>query len=728
MFKYRFFEFFKKEVKLLTIQFDNSKFLIGGFFTESSLINIYSKIDKKLSSNKDDLKEIDWSLFPYIFKNDIKLLKEIFSDLKVIIIPNFESIISYIHIFKLISENQQTFNIPTLDNILIYSTEPIIQFAQSYLDEFYSSFNSLLINYARNYSTKNLIYITNNDISKFLNKIIPLNYNEKINYLVPLNSNSNNLITTISPLEKYLHFELCSNGYELGSSNILFHFYNKKILIITKSSLFQTRYPKKFDLITTINIDYLLIFPDAINESKEPKHEYENNFQLFLENLYKITKKGFKGIHGFPYVLILSDIFFMMELCDVFRFKIIKTMKIIYFSSSVEAILKYSNISLGFINEKLVDKIYDFKLPFSYNELTKDNSFVIYNDVIQFKEEFIKYNNTNVKTNNIDNNSFNKSSAYNLLHQQIPFCFIANKFSIFSKDSQNTIDFFMNNYDPKNDKIIVISNNSSTSSNTFNGIVEKINKIHHNANVKQINTDIFIFDYRLNNKQYLDIITQLNPKNILDNQSKDKYIEINLNSSNLVYTNCYLLSKEPKGILSKINNNQVLNINITNEQLRYNITLDNNENKNKKLRKKKNNEENDEDNEEVANVDHTEEILGKYLEINEMEMTEFLRKEDCIEMTILNKIKGTMTEVKIFNYLKESDEFNIIIDNRKSKSSKKMSEDDFGNNMIIEVEGDDKDKNTISENDNEKLPYIEINSDDCDDSLFLNTLLNNIFI
>ena len=281
MFKYKFYEFFNNENKILTIQFENSKFLIGEFFTESSLINLCSSINKKIKENTNLIDTMNWSFFPFINisgeNNDIENIKEIFNDLKVIIIPNLKSIIGYILIYKLIIENEQIFNInkETLNKIMIYSTEPIIQFAQCYLVEFYSAFNSLLINYSikrsnsneNDFLNKKIDFINNNDRENFLNHIISINYNEKINYLVPLSSNSNSLLNsdeTSSIIEKYISFELCSNEYELGSSNILFHYYNKEIYIMTKSSCYNDRYPLKFDSNSPKNCDFLLVFPDVV--------------------------------------------------------------------------------------------------------------------------------------------------------------------------------------------------------------------------------------------------------------------------------------------------------------------------------------------------------------------------------------------------------------------------------------------------------------------------------
>ena len=185
MFKYKFYEFFNKENEVLTIQFENTKFLIGEFFSESTLINLCRFMNDKIKENKDFHKIVDWSFFPFNINlnenNDIKYIKEIFCDLKVIIIPNFWSIIGYILIYKIILEKEMIFQInkETLNKIMIYSTEPIIQFAQSYLSEFYASFNSILINYTiknndaneNDVFDKKMIFINNSDIDNFLNHI-----------------------------------------------------------------------------------------------------------------------------------------------------------------------------------------------------------------------------------------------------------------------------------------------------------------------------------------------------------------------------------------------------------------------------------------------------------------------------------------------------------------------------------------------------------------------------
>ena len=762
MFKYKFYEFFNKENQVLTIQFENSKFLIGEFFTESSIINICKSINDKLKEDNDFGNKIDWSFFPFNINlgknNDIQYIKEIFTNLKVIIIPNFWSIIGYILIYKLIIEKEEIFQInkETLNKIMIYSTEPIIQFAQCYLNEFYSSFNSTLINYTiKNNNTneneflnKKINLINNNDIDNFLNHIISINYKEKINYLVPLSSNLNSLLNsqeTSSLIEKYISFELCSNGYELGSCNI------------------------KIDYDSPKNCDFLLVFPEVINKNNNGLYNYEDNFKRLMETLIKSNNyesMDINSIHYYPYTLILTYPFFMLEFCDVFKYKL-KVAKTVYFSKAVKSLFKYSDASLGFLNNKLVNKIFEFKMPFSIDELQKEKNLIIYNDVIEFQNQLINMINNNIRDdanmNNIAlNNLYNFGNetdseikqlfVKNLIDKNFPFCFISHFFNLYNSNSKEIINFFMNNYDNKYDKIIIVSNGSDFSDEIYLEIQKKLN-------LNGVIFENYVLDYRLNNDNLNILIKEINPKFQLNNEIKDEYKEINLLCNEtyidkyLSYKNSYLLSNNSKGVLNQIRNNTELNLDFSKEQLRYNIIVDskknNNiingpENKSKKGRKKKGNDNKEENNmnieeedEEVyveyypASVEESEDILGKYLEMNDMEITEYLKNENSIEITIYNKNKKTYTELKINNYFQENKE---VLENEKenkkgrgskSKSSKKSkSKEKLDKPMEIEeVKTNNKESGAI-----DNFPSIDISSEDTDDSLFLNTLFNSIFI
>ena len=797
MFKYKFYEFFNNENKVLTIQFENSKFLIGEFFSESSLINLCGSINKKLKENTNLINSINWSFFPFVNilgeSNDISKIKEIFNDLKVIIIPNFGSIIGYILIYKLIIENEQMFNInkETLNKIMIYSTEPIIQFAQCYLVEFYSAFNSLLINYTikgtnsneKDFHNKKIDFINNNDRENFLNHIISINYNEKINYLVPLSSNSNSLLNsdeTSSIIEKYISFELCSNEYELGSSNILFHYFNKKIYIMTKSSCYNDRYPLKFDSNSPKNCDFLLVFPDVINKNSIELLNYEFNFKRLMESIQKSSSYDsidLKCLHNYPYTLILTSPFFLLEFCDVLKHRI-KVLKTVYFSKAMKSLLKYSNASVGFLNNKLVSKIFDFKMPFCFEEMEKEKNLIIFNDVIEFQNQLINMVNNNIrddsnaninnlynfgtiqntyankgkqfiKDDNELNNDIKKEFVKNLIDRMSPFCFISHYFSIYNSNNKEIIDFFMNNYDYKYDKIIIVSNKSDYSEIIYQEIKNKLN-------LEGVTFENYVLDYRLNNEKFNEIIKYINPKFQLSNEITKEYKEINLIhdenyiDKNLSYNNSYILSNDNKGILNQIINNSELDLDFSKEQLRYNITSKNKknnniENKQKRSRKKKGIDNLDEnkmdidDNEEEQyiecsplSIEESEDILGKYLEMNDMEITEYLKDEKSIEITIYNKIKKTYTEIKIINYFQDNkDGINNEKDNKKGKGSKtkskkksKNKEESNNNQMDIEEGNYIKNEKELYKD----LPELEINSEDTDDSLFLNALFNSILI
>ena len=771
MFKYKFYEFFNKENEILTIQFENTKFLIGEFFSETSLINLCRFMNEKIKENKDFIKKVDWSFFPFNINieenNDIKFIKEIFSDLKIIIIPNFWSIIGYILIYKIILEKENIFQInkETLNKIMIYSTEPIVQFAQSYLSEFYTSFNSLLINYTIKNNepnenvalNKKINFINNNDIDIFLNHIISINYKEKINYLVPLSSNLNSLLNsqeTSSLIEKYISFELCSNGYELGSSNILFHYYNKNIYLMTKSSIINDRYPLEFDLDSPKNCDFFLMFPEAINKNNNSMYNYGDNFKRLMETLMKSNNyeiMDINSMHYYPYTLILTYPFFMLEFSDVFKYKL-KISKTVYFSDELEKeknlvifndVIEFQNQLINMINNNIRDDS-------NMNSIAFNN---LYNFGITQNTYVNKKARKVAKDDNDTNSDIKKDFVKNLIDKNCPFYFISHLFNLYNINNKDIINFFMNNYDNKYDKIILISNKSDFNNDIFTEVKNKLN-------LNGVFFDNYVLDYRLNSENLKDLIQNINPKFQLINEITDEFNEINLIyddtyiDKNLFYKNSYLLSNNNKGILNQLTNNSELNLDFSKEQLRYNIILTNEnnnintqENKTKKGRKKKRNdtkEENKmniEENEEVYDdykpsaIEETEDILNEYLKINNMEITEYLINENNIEITIFNKIKKTYTEIKINNYYQEiKDNTNNNQDNEKenkkgrgskSKSAKKSkTKEKPGNQMDLEeIKTNKKESEAVDD-----FPSIDINSEDTDDSLFLNTLFNSIFI
>ena len=357
------------------------------------------------------------------------------------------------------------------------------------------------------------------------------------------------------------------------------------------------------------------------------------------------------------------------------------------------------------------------------------------------------------KDDNDTNSDIKKDFVKNLIDKNCPFYFISHLFNLYNINNKDIINFFMNNYDNKYDKIILISNKSDFNNDIFTEVKNKLN-------LNGVFFDNYVLDYRLNSENLKDLIQNINPKFQLINEITDEFNEINLIyddtyiDKNLFYKNSYLLSNNNKGILNQLTNNSELNLDFSKEQLRYNIILTNEnnnintqENKTKKGRKKKGNdtkEENKmniEENEEVYDeykpcaIEESEDILNEYLKMNNMEITEYLINENNIEITIFNKIKKTYTEIKINNYYQEiKDNTNNNQDNEKenkkgrgskSKSAKKSkTKEKPGNQMDLEeIKTNKKESEAVDD-----FPSIDINSEDTDDSLFLNTLFNSIFI
>ena len=129
--------------------------------------------------------------------------------------------------------------------------------------------------------------------------------------------------------------------------------------------------------------------------------------------------------------------------------------------------------------------------------------------------------------------------------------------------------------------------------------------------------------------------------------------------------------------------------------------------------------------------------------MNDMEITEYLNKENCIEIAIYNKVKKTYTEIKINNYYQDNN-IKIVIENnddlidnnskvkknknRSGKNSKSKEQKNKDKNKMEIEEEYDKEEKKKENNDENKLPSIEINSEDTEDSMFLNTLFNSIFV
>jgi hypothetical protein len=392
--------------KFTNISFENTKISIGSLFTEKEIFNIKNIIDDQSKSFSDLQDKNKTNLiknnYPQILQNtqsdkiksfffeisDINL-KDIFENINTIIITNIDEIYSLPFIFRKlldIKANISFININSLSNkieldinnqhdkkhyinnifnkIKIITTIPIIQISKTLLNDFYKYFNKILIE-----SLPDCKYYVNSLlIESLIDSITEMNYNSP--YII----------------EDNLSISLMSSGYNLGSSNIFFRYFNKNIIYLSNSSFFSFRYTKAFEESLEFNcykgnkyenpnkrIDVLICKDDIINF----KDNFIKEFEDIINKINEIMRLYNRENGHYPNIFWPVDPLFILDFINIIRFKISNEIKFFYLSPIVKSILEYSNVSHGFINKTYHDKIYEFKLPFSYDELIKNSKSII---------------------------------------------------------------------------------------------------------------------------------------------------------------------------------------------------------------------------------------------------------------------------------------------------------------------------------------------------------------
>lgn len=600
MFKYKFYKFLSDSYALI-LEISNTKIFVGSFFTENSIID--------LPQNKT---ESSFSIYPFTKEEEDIIKNEIFPDLEIMIITHFNDILCLPHIFT-------NFGL-SYEKIKFYSTEPILQLSRAYMKEFYSNFNNLLLNNSTKDSNISIIQITK--INEIISKFKYLNFNQKENYL------QKNFNPSLS-------IELTSSGHELGSSNIILSYLNKRIFIMTKSSYYSFRFPKKIDFMSPKNCEIVIQFPNIINEN--PNLDFEKGIVSFISELNRtVSKSNTNSKHSYPVILMIAEPFYMYEFVDSFRYKIQRELKNVYLSKSIDPLLKYANINTGFINEETMRKIIEPKLPFSFDEL---------------KDTFFHFESFGDMIKKADNEIVKEIGRGNS-----PVCFIVNKFSFHCCEQDDVLNFFLSNLAIEIDKIITINYSK--------------NEKFSNANYKVLD-----LNYDLTPSQNEIILNQINAKKI-SRVAKDmtddsgfhyeigKWNYDEFTDEEVLYEQCYLTFQPKKSA--------DLSLKFKRENKTFYIS---------KESKKKTKEQPEESAGENNNF---KKMLGKYLSLNEMEIKELNISEREIQLKITKKDSTSSAEVKIF-------------------------------------------LNERSDATNDESSSIEIESENYQDTFFLNTIFQSIF-
>lgn len=373
--------------KFTCMNFENKMITIGSLFTEIDLVNLKNIIKNEESNpNTNSTKKNQFYNFESFLKDIVsKEFEKAFEETNVVIFSNIDEILSWPFILRKLNyqiiqkklnkqssnnDNKQTFDLNILKRIKFISTEPITQISRTLLCDFYDYFNKIMNENVMDYA----YFVNTIFINEFLDCIINLNYNCEFK------------------LEDHLQIVLGSSGYNLGSSNVLFKFYNKKIVYLSKSAFFDYRYPRGFEYFEEIkdldkfkiseenknvnlNFNANLLEPDVLICAENIlrfEEEFIPEFEKIINILNSIMQQYDRENNHFPSIFFPNDPLFILDFIDIKRLKISNDIRCIYLSKVIKSILEYANVSHGFINKVYHNKIYDFKLPFNYEEMMKN--------------------------------------------------------------------------------------------------------------------------------------------------------------------------------------------------------------------------------------------------------------------------------------------------------------------------------------------------------------------
>lgn len=341
-----------KDNELVKISINNKNLLFGSVFTFNSILKSPSHFKNFL------FKDINLSQVPLKIDDQEKILLEFISDIDLILISTLEEYLSWMFIIKKYGGiNEDSFYLLRLlensekKEILMISSLIISQISNFYSFSVFNTMNKQIE------SVNCSIFIDQDYVSAFSNVSKRLNFNQSYT------------------LTSQLTIKLLSSGHSIGSSNFLISYLNKSIFVISSSSLLSQRYPKSFES-PSESLTYVVILKKSVSSSSSSSsmkgicncnNHKENTYDKYYSNISSCINK----INNKP-DLVSVFLIDLLDVLDIFDFIRLKTRltTFVFTSQYFKNLFEYSNISQGFINQMIHNKIYDFKYPFDFYELT----------------------------------------------------------------------------------------------------------------------------------------------------------------------------------------------------------------------------------------------------------------------------------------------------------------------------------------------------------------------
>ena len=258
------------------------------------------------------------------------------------------------------------------------------------------------------------------DIENCFQKIKEINFNE----IIQLNSNIN--VRAI-----------CS-GYSIGSCNWLFQSYNQSIAYISRTSLSSFRHCLKCDIDKFKNCNIMILEEIINNVNVDYSSPQQNNmYETLVTNFIDVLSKHLNTKNSSNVLIPISNLTFLLDLIDIFKYKLSGFGAIHIISSSIEPLIAYANINFEYINTTIMNKIYtqNPETPFNFDFLEKAGRFFIYNSIDEFQEK-----NINQAYGTLD---YGLPSIYIVAHSSFRLGLSARFFDIFEKEQNNKIPMVM---------------------------------------------------------------------------------------------------------------------------------------------------------------------------------------------------------------------------------------------------------------------------------------------
>lgn len=222
---------------------------------------------------------------------------------------------------------------------------------------------------------------TEEDLESLTSKIITVNYGQHLD------------------LRGGLRVIARSSGYHIGACTFSLQYGVENLLVIDSFSKHRYRHPLSLDLTDFRDYNRVYITESCNSEiglkSKGEKEKglatSEISINRYISNLKKIMKERPENNIVFP----VRNSIFLLDLIEIFQYKLPSLRKIHIISSTFLSTINYSNANVDYLNQNLQNKIFSKKpiLPVNIEKLILSNKVEFFDDLYIFVQKVKNHKN-----------------------------------------------------------------------------------------------------------------------------------------------------------------------------------------------------------------------------------------------------------------------------------------------------------------------------------------------